>query len=136
MDYVIKTIPHDKQLYKTVGDYGVEKEDESGIPYSWVHVSDMKNETYELAVGIHELIEQHLCKIAGVKLKAINDYDMAYEEAREKHGTAPCMCPIQDEPGNDIHAPYHQQHLDATEIERMFINKASWARYDKTVESL
>lgn len=125
----IKTIPHNKQRYPTVGDYWDTKD---GLE---MRVSDMKNPTHELAVILHELIEQHLCRLAGVPFKDIDDFDKAYEKARDS-GTAPCGCPIQDEPGNDRCAPYFSQHQFATELERAFLSEASWTIYDKQVNEL
>jgi hypothetical protein len=129
MNYRIKTIPHAHQKYPTVGDYWQTK---NGIE---LRVSDMDNPTYELAVALHELIESHLCLLAGIKFKDIDNFDIAYEKSREK-GVAPCGCPIQDEPGEDIHSPYHDQHIFATKLEKEFMSEASWIKYDRMVENL
>jgi hypothetical protein len=129
MNYRIKTIPQREQAYHTPGNYWQTK---NGIE---LRVSDMHNPTYELAVALHELIESHLCLLAGIKFKDIDDFDIAYEKARPS-GIAPCGCTIQDEPGKDIHAPYHDQHIFATKLEKEFMNEASYIKYDRTVENL
>lgn len=126
----IRTIKHKDQNYSTVGDYGRKKKD------IWINVSDMKNTTYELAVAIHELIEQHLCEISHISIKKIDSFDKIYEQCREDEIPLPCGCEIQDEPGNDKHAPYHSQHIFATYLERQFMDEASWQKYDEKVNSL
>jgi hypothetical protein len=129
MDYLIKTIPHQKQKYPTPGNYWQTK---NSIE---LRVSDMHNPTYELAVALHELIESHLCLLDDIKFKDIDNFDIAYENAREE-GIAPCGCPIQEDPGEDIHCCYHDQHIFATKLEKEFMDEASWIKYDRTVENL
>ena len=130
--YTIDVVPHSRQAYETVGDYG-EKKDRL-----WVKVSDLNNETRELAIGIHELIEQHLCKLAGVSIKSINAFDLQYEKGRKMGGVSLCGCLIgkYDEPGMDPHCPYGPQHVFATVLEKQLIGEAAWAIYDKKVNKL
>ena len=131
MKIKIETVNHKSQAYDTVGDYGQNKD---GL---WIKVSDMKNDTYHLAVAIHELIELHLIELAGISIALVNEFDMSYEKRRangDRH--ADCGCLIQPEPGNDVHAPYHDAHVFATKLEKDFISEASWIKYDKTVNDL
>src|SRR5580704_2235619 len=90
----IKTIPHNKQKYETVGDYWARHGRQS------VRVSDMKNAKYELLVAIHELIEQALVADRGITEEAINEFDIRFEEER-KLG----LHTIDEEPGFDPYAP-------------------------------
>ena len=130
MDYHLKTIPHKSQRYPTCGDYWMTA---NGLE---LRVSDMGDLTQELAAAIHELIEQHLCKLAGIKIADIDSFDKNYETSREDKIPLPCGCKIQEEPGNDIHAPYHLQHVFATVLEKQFIGEAAWAAYDKKINDL
>ena len=132
MNYRINTISHGLQKYPTCGDYGNDKKG------TWVSVSNLNNETWELAIALHELMEKHLCELSGITMKQIDDFDIAYENQRKKtpKGVAPCGCPIQDEPGMDIHAPYHEQHVFAAGLEKQFIGEAAWIVYDKKVNEL
>lgn len=130
MEIKIKTIPHKSQRYDTCGDWFNSK---NGIE---IRVSDMKNDDYEFCVGIHEAIEWYLCKKKGIAMKDVDDWDMWYEEARELKKAA-CGCKITktSEAGNDIHAPYFNEHFFATIIEKLLAKqlKLNWKKYDKTI---
>jgi hypothetical protein len=124
---VIKTIPHNKQRYETVGDYYPTK---SGWQFN---ISDMGNADYEFAVAIHELIEHHLAHRKGVTNKEIDDFDMQYEQDRLAH-----IHGQKDEPGDDPKCPVYEEHKFATKIERMLIKTMGydWTKYDKAVMEL
>ena len=115
----IKTIPDDEQRYDTVGDYW--KKD--GVDE--IKVSMMGNRQYEFLVAIHEMVEQFLCENAGITDEDITKFDVEYEEKR-KNGDA-------TEPGEDIYAPYHKQHMFAEKIEKMMAEecKIDWEDYSK-----
>ena len=123
LDIHIKTIPHWKQIYNTVGNYFGKKK-------KHVLVSDLKNETYELAVALHELIEQHLTELDGIPLKAIDDFDIQFEK-EYKEG----LHKAEDEPGDDPRAPYYAAHQFATAIERLFVQQSgfTWRDYEDFV---
>lgn len=127
----IKTIPHSKQAYSTVGNYWETKDSLE------VRVSDMGNPTLELATALHELIESHLCRLNGISFEDIEEFDRAYEKSRDDDDRhASCGCLMQIEPGMDVHAPYHEQHVFATKLEREFVSEASWGVYDVIVNKL
>lgn len=115
----IKTIPDDEQRYDTVGDYW--KKD--GVDE--IKVSMMGNRQYEFLVAIHEMVEQYLCENAGITDEEITQFDVKYEEKR-KNGD-------DTEPGEDIYAPYHKQHMFAEKIEKMMAEecKIDWEDYCK-----
>lgn len=119
----IRTIPHRNQRYNTVGDYG-------GTRKQWIHVSDMRNSTYELAIALHELIEQHLIKLAKIPVKRIDAFDRLFEKEYKKGLHKP-----EDEPGDDPRAPYYWQHQFATALERLFVNQSGyrWHEYEDFV---
>lgn len=108
IDRRIKTIQHEHQRYETIGDYIWNGDHEE------IRVSDMGNENAEFACGVHELIESHLCRIRGIDPKAIDDFDMQFEE-ETKRG----LHKITDEPGDDPRAPYFVEHQFALTIEKL-----------------
>jgi hypothetical protein len=133
MEITIKTVPHKEQRYPTVGDWFFVRG-----KLRQITVSDMKNEDYEFLVGIHEAIEAWLCSKVGITEKEVNDFDGSYEICREYHLPLLCGCKIQDECGMDPHAPYHKEHVFATEIEKMIAKKlkVNWSMYGKKINDL
>ena len=121
----IEVIPNEKQRYPTVGDYWYDKK---GVLQ--VRVSDMGNDQYAELVIVHELVELFLCKAKGVKFEDIDAFDKAFEEKRQSGNV--------DEPGDDDAAPYREEHLFATGIEKLLCSKLgiNWAKYDRTVVNL
>jgi hypothetical protein len=128
MEIHIKTIPHEKQDYRTVGNY---KYDENGILQ--ITVSSMDNEWYETLVAIHELLEERLTKKQGITEKIITDFDLMFEQERDSG-----LHSNNEEPGFDPRSPYLDAHMYATSVEMNFCNKLgiNWSEYDKTVIGL
>jgi hypothetical protein len=71
-----------------------------------ITVSRMPDERYEFLVGLHELIEAYLCKTRGISEASVTAFDT---------GVGANL----DEPGDDPRAPYHNEHVFATKVERM-----------------
>ena len=126
----IDTIPHSEQRYPTVGDYWYPEVKGISTPRMEVRISSLNNEDYELLVAIHELVEAHLCRKAGISEEAITAFDKTFEANRPEGNT--------DEPGNDPTAPYHKEHIFATDIERHLaaILGIDWETYDAAVNAL
>lgn len=125
MEIHIKTIPHNRQRYETVGDYYFDKK---GVLQ--IRISDMNCQIYEQMVALHELSEVMMVLHKGIKMSDIDKFDKAFEAKRKEGNT--------DEPGDDPKAPYRNEHLIATAIEKTicgFLN-ISWKHYDDTVNSL
>lgn len=118
-------IPHNRQRYDTCGDYWFDK---NGVLQ--VRVSDMRNRNYQRMVLIHELVELTLCQDKGVSFSDIDKFDKAFE-ARRKPGNT-------DEPGDDDAAPYREEHLFATGVEKLICAKLgiNWATYDRVIMNL
>lgn len=116
---IIDTIPHSEQRYDTCGDYWT---DEDGTLQ--VRISDMGDARYEAMVMIHELVERMLCEARGITNKQIDDFDFVYKG--------------EGEPGDDPAAPYQNEHLIATGIEKMLCAGLGirWADYEKAVTEL
>jgi hypothetical protein len=124
MKMQIQTIPHKEQRYDTVGDFWEEGD------VTNFRISEMSDPRYEYLVLIHELVEYFLCKLGGVSLKSIDEFDVAFEKARAPGNF--------DEPGDDQRAPYFMQHQLATVVERVFAVMLGvlWRDYEQEVQSL
>jgi len=147
IDY--REIPHKKMRYDTCGDYFWSTDALPSVTQKLLNfrVSKMSDKRYPVLVFLHEIIEFFMCRLAGVKMKAIDRFDVDYEEARgfqiksdvgQFKTFAPCGCRFYEEPGDDPHAPYHEAHQVATACEKL-IAKAlgvDWKKYNDEVESL
>ncbi len=112
LNITINTIPHEKQAYNTLGNYGTTQGKE------WFQISDMGDWKMEFLVAIHELIEAALCKHRGIKIGEIDRFDIQFERDRDHgaHGQ-------EDEPGDDYEAPYRNEHLFACGIEQLLCSE-------------
>lgn len=129
--FIWKIIPHSWQDYPTVGNYIQESN------HVAFFTSELPKPEYGWLVFIHEFIEWGICRLTGVKVKDVDRFDKAYEAVRDS-GIAPCGCTIQEEPGDDIHAPYREAHQVATQCE-MLIAKAvgiDWIDYQEAILKL
>lgn len=137
----LKSIPHKNQRYDTCGDWVWPRKRKLRIT-----VSHLSHESYELLVGLHELIEAMLCKKLGVSADDVDRWDEEYEKARTvlmEEGVKAffhCGCEITatSEPGDDIHCPYGPMHKTATRCEKEIAKalQVVWKDYNDEVESL
>jgi hypothetical protein len=119
-DISMEVIPHRYQAYDTCGDY-ISNE------LGWtIKVSKLKDWKMEFLVAIHELIEFGLITNDGVSLRSVNFFD--------KKGKGKYL----DEPGLSEEAPYHKQHMIATQIEEVLAKElgVDWEEYDKEIKEL
>jgi len=125
MKTVIETIPHKNQRYETCGDYFT---DPDGT--TQVRVSDMGNEDYAFLVSIHEQIEEYLTRKRGIDETDIKVFDELFEKNRQPGND--------DEPGDQLEAPYHKEHVFAECLERLLARElgVDWAEYGKAVMAL
>lgn len=126
LDIEIKTIPDKDQRYNTIGDY---QTTESGKQL--FTISDMDNWKHEFLIALHELVESALCKEKGIPDEAIDAFDMNYEVNRAKTDTS-------SEPGDSPDAPYHEEHIFATNLEKMMAEKlgVDWEVYSQACAEL
>jgi hypothetical protein len=112
----IRTIPHAKQRYPTVGDYSL---DEDGVLQ--LRVSNAKDWRSEAAVIVHELVEYFLCRRSRVKLEAIDQWDKDHSDAAE--------------PGDVPDCPYGRQHRFAENLERLLVAELGlrWDEHEKII---
>jgi hypothetical protein len=113
----LHTIPHDKQRYKTLGDwyYG-------GGGLLLIRASQVGDQDYEFLLLLHELVEAWLCRKRGISEKDVDSFDLAYAG--------------EGEPGDDPKAPYYKEHLFATQIEKMMAAElgVDWNEYELELE--
>jgi hypothetical protein len=138
---LFKVIPHKAQRYETVGDYlDLAPGANSIAPLRTVFsASRMRPIKYSYLVLAHEFIEWLICRLTGVKMKAIDKFDMSYEAARERgDAKTPCGCTWRPEPGDDIHCPYYSAHQTATMCEKAIAREigVTWDEYSTVVENL
>lgn len=114
----IKTIKHNKQRYSTTGDYYTQGSRDI------IAISKVGNTKYESLVAIHELIELILTRANGISEQLITKWDIEHPEL--------------DEPGDDIRALYHREHILASKVERMMADAMGidWDDYNNTLNKL
>lgn len=125
MNIIIETIPHSEQRYLTVGDW---KRDTDGTLR--IRVSEEIGNKYALLVALHELIEVSLCEDRGITCEQVDAFDMKFEQERKPGDDS--------EPGNHADAPYRNEHVFATAIEREMATQlgVDWEQYEKTLNAL
>ena len=116
---LIEVVPHDKQRYSTVGDWFWENDDTLII-----RVSNTANLKYNMLIAVHELVEAVLCAHNGVSQNDVDAFDMTYEGG--------------EEPGDDMDAPYREEHCFATAVERMLCAAMGepWTEYEERVKEI
>lgn len=123
----IEVINHKSQRYETCGDWQF-KDDNNLL----IRVSNLNDTKMNCCVALHELIEALLCKFATPEVteKVVDEFDFAFEKNRKRGDTS--------EPGEDARAPYFEQHLFASGIERAFAYalKVNWEDYETRIDSL
>lgn len=128
MNVTVRIIPHEEQRYETVGDWVFLSDD-----HLVVTISNLDNFYYSFLVALHEQIEAVLCKQAGIDEKDVTAFDTIFEAERAagKHDA-------EAEPGDDPQAPYHEQHIIATQIEKEIAAalKIDWRKYEKAIYAL
>lgn len=121
------TIPHNKQRYSTLGDYFT---DENGVEQ--FRVSDLGDYRMELAILVHEIVENYLCKYKGIKEQDIMNFDLMFEKERDEGKWT------DEEPGDDPRSIYNKEHQIATFIERALISYfgINWEDYELACNKL
>lgn len=119
MRVLIETVSHGYQRYDTCGDWYLDPE--TGTMH--IKVSRLGNWKEELLVAVHELIEASLCEARGISEEEVTRFDMAYKG---------------NEPGNSIRAPYHKEHVFATQVEKRLARQlgVEWEQYENHLDNL
>ena len=73
------------------------------------------------------MIEKELCRQRSISEPEITRFDVQFEEEREQGLHDP-----DEEPGDDLSAPYHREHVFATKLERMLAREmgVDWDAYE------
>ena len=122
----IEFIDHERQAYETVGNWTFLPDDQDPDMLI-IHVSNMGDLDMQITCAIHELIEARKCMKAGIPQDAVTLFDQTFLiEKRE------------GEPGDDPRAPYHEQHLVASDVEEVVADAlgVKWSEYAEKVEAL
>lgn len=93
-----------------LGDYAKHPLDPEG-PWA-ILTTDTGNSDYNFMILIHELVEMYLTQRMGIREERITEFDRLFEERRKRGEVGP-----DDEPGDDVLAPYHREHQVACMIE-------------------
>lgn len=122
-------LPYKNMRYATVGDYHFTT-DHNLIEFD---IACLKDERMELLVLIHELVEELLTREAGIPEPLIREFDELFELDREAG-----MYKFDEEPGDDLKAPYRKQHQIATKIERYAAKllDVDWREYTNKINNL
>jgi hypothetical protein len=95
-----------------------------------IRIARMHNPEYENTLAIHEYMEAMFCRLRGVTVKQVDEFDKVFEaEHADNHGL---------NSGDDKDCPYAEAHSLATAPERVYaaLAKICWADYDKVVGDL
>lgn len=124
MRIVIDIIDHKEQRYSTCGDWQITPE---GL---LITVSKLGDFYQKMCVGVHELVESILCLKRGVSQYDVDQFDTQFEANRLPNDTS--------EPGDNIDAPYKNEHFVATNIERILARELGidWSSYENTINNL
>jgi hypothetical protein len=120
-EIILKAIDHKKHRYITCGDY-------YQIGKKWKIITSRMNADMEFLVLIHELVEWYLTQQRGIKEPDIKAFDEKFENERDMGKWK------DEEPGDDLRAPYFQEHQFATRIEKQICDELGidWDKYEKT----
>lgn len=113
-------IDHKDQRYDTAGDYWIDDR------LWYIRVSDTEDWRHKYLIMIHELIEMALCKHHSIDFESIDDFDMDGEGANHP------------DPGSLASAPYHNEHVLATQIEKRVAKMlgVNWKDYNDALNAL
>lgn len=119
MKIVIETKKLDSMRYKSLGDYF----EDHGVEY--IQVAELGDWRMELAIAIHELVEDYICKHRGIKEEDIMAFDLEFEKNRKEGND--------DEPGDSPQSPYLKEHQIATAVERLLCSylDVNWEQYEQ-----
>jgi len=86
---------------------------------------------YEVLVAVHEIVEMALTRHRGIAEEAITEFDVKFEQDKEKDL-------VGGEAGDNVNAPYRKEHFFATNLERLLAAelKVDWFEYDRYVDAL
>lgn len=107
--------------YESLGDYWYSSNELR------FRIVETGNHSYNRLILIHEMIEEFLTEIRGIKEQDILKFDLQFE----KDGKI-------GEPGNDENAPYRSEHRFAEMIEKMLCHEVGidWNKYESELNKI
>jgi hypothetical protein len=126
MIITIVDIHHNQQRYETCGDWYWDK-----YGNLMITVSDTGEWKKNFLIAYHELTEVMLCRLRGVPQEDVDKFDMEYEVNRKPED-------LTSEPGDSLQAPYHNEHVFATKMERLMAEElgVNWNDYEESIYNL
>jgi hypothetical protein len=99
---------------------------------AFIGAADTGNDVSNAAILLHEFVEAFLCWLHGVAEEEVTRFDQAW--FKEEEGP---VGHLSEEPGDDVMAPYHKEHLTAELFEREFIEQCgmSWEEHEKNCDN-
>lgn len=70
-----------------------------------IRISEYQNPDFAVFLAVHELLEAYRCVKKGVTMAAIDAFDLAHQD--------------DEDPGQLPDAPYHLEHMQSMEVERL-----------------
>jgi len=107
---IIQTVPQEDQRYNTVGDWLMVPGDTCEI-----RISRDVHEDEGFLIALHEMVEWYLCRKRGIAQEVVDAFDMAYTG--------------DDEPGDELAAPYTREHRFAMLIEHLMAHELGIVGY-------
>ncbi len=116
--FKISVVPLRTIRHQNVGDWRYSKKLVNAL------TADTGNDDSNLLVAIHELLEAHLCKKAGITDAMVSRFDKAHQDA--------------DEPGDLPDAPYREQHAAAMAAEQFLatVLGVDWEKHERRLTRL
>lgn len=126
MKITVEVIEHHEQRYDTCGDWVLDPAKEE----LQIKVSNLGDWHYNFLVALHEMVEAMLCFDRGISTEEVDKFDKEFEAKRDVDDTS--------EPGDDLEAPYYEEHFFATTLERLMCAEfgLNWHRYEEEIENL
>jgi hypothetical protein len=118
---IIRTAPLEEIRNNQCGDWIVKQPEEIEII-----AGRLPDPRHSFLIAIHELIEAELCRMRGITDEAVTKFDAEFERTRIDGF---------DEAGDHTSAPYHREHVFATNIERLLAAEmgVNWVEYEIAV---
>ena len=110
------------QEYSTCGNY---QETDDGLLV--IFITEQINQDYVNLIFFHEMIEWWLCKIRKISEESISNFDIEWNRRLSTGEKG-----LKDEPGNELNAPYHREHMFATKMEKQLCEQMglNWKEYE------
>lgn len=116
----MSAIPHANHRYPTIGDFW--EHHTGSLTHTHFRVSEELSPKHRFLVLLHEFIEANIAQFREISFDDIDAFDVAFETQYPNNTM---------EPGEQLDAPYHKEHMFAELIERLVANEigVEWIDY-------